>query len=57
MVQLRRIFRSDGGCSHIIDLTDMLRGALNHLRFRDAVWESSFIVDPDLILTVSGTGK
>jgi hypothetical protein len=31
MVEVRRIVRSDGGCSH------MLTGALNHLRFREAI--------------------
>jgi hypothetical protein len=43
MVELRRIVRSDGGCPHIVDFTDMLGGALNHLRFREAIWESSFM--------------
>jgi SAM-dependent methyltransferase len=43
MRQLRRILTSDGIMSHIIDLRDMLGGALNHLRFRESVWESSFM--------------
>jgi hypothetical protein len=44
MVELRRILCPDGACSHIVDFTDMLGGALNHLRFREDIWESSFLM-------------
>ena len=40
LVELRRIIRDDGACSHVVDLSDMLEGGLNHLRFSEAVWES-----------------
>lgn len=41
--QLRRLLRTDGISSHWIDLQDCLGGALNNLRFRESVWESSLM--------------
>lgn len=41
--QMRRVLRSDGVCSHRIDLRDHLGGALNNLRFSSRVWESKFM--------------
>jgi SAM-dependent methyltransferase len=38
--ELRRVIRTDGICSHCIDLRDHLGGALNHLRFSRRIWES-----------------
>lgn len=43
MRELRRIVRSNGICSHLVDLRDHLGGALNHLRFSEQVWESDFM--------------
>ena len=40
LVELRRIIREDGACSHVVDLSDMLEGGLNNLRYPDAIWES-----------------
>jgi SAM-dependent methyltransferase len=42
MRECRRILRSDGICSHTVDLRDHLGGALNNLRFGDSIWESEF---------------
>lgn len=42
--ELRRIIRSDGVCSHQIDLRDFLGGNLNSLRFRKELWESDFMI-------------
>jgi SAM-dependent methyltransferase len=38
---LARALRTDGTASHRVDLKDHLGGALNNLRFRSSVWESS----------------
>ena len=43
IVELRRIVRDDGACSHRIDLRDHLGGRLNNLRFSEQVWESDFM--------------
>ena len=43
MRQLRRILRRDGISSHWVDLGDSFGGALNNLRFRESVWESSLM--------------
>jgi len=40
MRQCRRILKSDGVCSHQVDLRDHLGGALNNLRFSKKIWES-----------------
>ncbi len=40
--QMRRVLGTRGVCSHRIDLTDHLGGALNNLRFSDRTWESAF---------------
>jgi SAM-dependent methyltransferase len=40
MREFRRILKSDGICSHQIDLRDHLGGALNNLRFHERIWES-----------------
>lgn len=42
MHELRRVLRSDGVCSHRIDLRDHLDGGLNNLRFPNRLWESDF---------------
>lgn len=38
-----RILRPDGVCSHRVDLTDHLGGALNNLRFSQSAWESDWM--------------
>ena len=43
MLELRRILRDDGVCSHLVPLRDLSGGALNHLRFRESIWESHFM--------------
>lgn len=43
MLELRRVIRSDGVCSHRVDLKDHLGGALNNLRFSDRFWEADFL--------------
>jgi hypothetical protein len=43
LLELRRILRDDGVCSHAIDLTDQLANALNSLRFPESIWESNTI--------------
>jgi hypothetical protein len=43
LIELRRILRDDGSSSHLIDLSDQLANALNHLRFEDSTWESNTI--------------
>ncbi len=43
MRELRRILKSDGVCSHVVDLKDHLSGALNNLRFNRKLWESDFM--------------
>jgi len=43
LVQLRRIVADGGICSHRVDLRDHLGGALNNLRFSDAVWENDMV--------------
>jgi len=42
LCELRRVLRSDGVCSHRVDLKDHLSGALNNLRFNEKIWESDF---------------
>ncbi|MGZ3235994.1 MAG: methyltransferase domain-containing protein [Burkholderiaceae bacterium] len=42
MQQCYRILKSDGICSHQIDLRDHLGGGLNNLRFSERIWESHF---------------
>jgi SAM-dependent methyltransferase len=41
--EFRRVLREDGVSSHLVDLRDLLGGALNHLRFSDRLWHSAFI--------------
>jgi len=43
MKEIHRILKSEGKCSHSIDLKDHLGGALNNLRFSHKVWESDFM--------------
>lgn len=43
MLELRRVMRSDGVCSHRVDLRDHLCGALNNLRFEERFWESGLM--------------
>jgi predicted SAM-dependent methyltransferase len=42
MQECHRILRSDGICSHQIDLRDHLDNALNNLRISERLWESNF---------------
>jgi SAM-dependent methyltransferase len=41
--EFRRILAPGGLCSHRVDLSDHLGGALNNLRFSERVWESDFM--------------
>jgi SAM-dependent methyltransferase len=41
--QFSRLLREGGITSHVIDMRDMLGGALNHLRFSSRFWESGFV--------------
>ncbi|MGK7887249.1 MAG: methyltransferase domain-containing protein [Crocosphaera sp.] len=41
MIELRRIIKDDGICSHKIDLKDHLDTSLNNLRFSEKIWESN----------------
>lgn len=41
--EMRRVLKPTGRCCHRVDLQDHLGGALNNLRFADAIWESSFM--------------
>lgn len=41
--EMRRVIKPSGMCSHSIDLKDHLGGALNNLRFSEAIWESEFM--------------
>jgi len=43
--EMRRIIKSDGVCSHSVDLKDHLGGALNNLRFSEPLWESDFMAE------------
>lgn len=43
--ELRRILRSDGVCSHRVDLKDHLGGALNNLRIPTRLWESDLFAN------------
>lgn len=45
MNQCHRILRSEGICSHRVDLRDHLGGALNNLRFSTHRWESEFFAN------------
>ena len=45
MHELRRVIRSDGVCSHRVDLKDHLGEALNNLRFPEHIWESDLIAN------------
>ena len=40
MRELNRLLKPNGVCSHQVDLSDHLGGALNNLRFSGKVWES-----------------
>lgn len=41
--ELRRVLRTDGVCSHRVDLKDHLGGGLNNLRFSSTLWESDWM--------------
>jgi SAM-dependent methyltransferase len=43
MRELRRVLRTDGVCSHRIDLKDHLGGALNNMRFPTHFWEADWM--------------
>jgi SAM-dependent methyltransferase len=45
MRELRRILRSDGVCSHRVDLKDHLGGELNNMRFSTRFWESNWVAN------------
>ena len=41
--ELHRVMTAGGTSSHVVDFKDMLKGSLNHLRFSERTWESSFL--------------
>jgi predicted SAM-dependent methyltransferase len=43
MVELRRVLRQDGACSHRVDLKDHLGGSLNNLRLSSRWWEKEWM--------------
>ena len=43
MQELRRVLRSDGICSHRVDLKDHLGGKLNNLRIASRYWEAEWM--------------
>ena len=43
--EMHRMLRGGGTAYHEVDLMDHLGGALNNLRFSEAVWESPFLAD------------
>jgi len=45
MLELRRIIRNNGVCSHQVDLKDHLSNALNNLRFPEHIWENEFMAN------------
>lgn len=42
-IEIHRILKDDGICSHEIDLRDHLANGLNNLRFSEKFWESKFM--------------
>jgi hypothetical protein len=42
MLEIRRVLKLDGVSIHWVDLKDHMGGALNNLRFSEAIWEGSF---------------
>jgi len=42
-LEIHRILKDDGICSHEIDLRDHLANGLNNLRFSEKFWESKFM--------------
>ena len=42
LVELRRVLKTNGICTHTVDLKDHLGGGLNNLRFSRNIWESRF---------------
>lgn len=45
--ELRRIIKTSGVCSHVMDLRDHMNGSLNHLRLSAHWWSSPLIRDCD----------
>jgi hypothetical protein len=43
LVELRRIIKSSGVSSHVMDLGDHMSGSLNHLRISNQLWNSRLI--------------
>ena len=43
LIEIHRILKKEGICSHVIDLRDHLENGLNNLRFSERFWESNFI--------------
>ncbi len=43
MNELRRVLRTDGVCSHRVDLKDYLGGGANNLRFGSYLWEADWM--------------
>lgn len=43
MKELHRVLRSDGACSHRVDLKDHLGGGLNNMRLSSRWWETEWI--------------
>lgn len=43
IAEMRRVLKTNGVCSHRIDLKDHLGGSLQNLRFSERIWESRFM--------------
>lgn len=56
MQECRRILKTDGICSHQVDLRDHLGGALNNLRFSARIWESDFFTSSGFYTNRIGFG-
>ena len=54
---MQRVLAAGGLASHRVDLRDHLGGALNNLRFSDAVWESRFMSSSGFYTNRIGYGE
>jgi SAM-dependent methyltransferase len=43
LIEINRILKREGICTHVIDLKDHLDSGLNNLRFSERLWESKFM--------------
>jgi SAM-dependent methyltransferase len=57
VLELRRVLKPNGACSHRIDLRDHLSASLNNLRFSNAVWESEFFASSGFYTNRIGYGE